>query len=299
MTRLCLALLVAATLLSTGCADWLLIHGSRRPRVVRRAERRLLPAGQGDVLEVVIRRFDRRGRLLGRHPRGEGAPRLFVLEFTGNAGRAERGPMLPAAAMPRAPFEHWRVNYPGFGRSSGRASLQSVPWAALVAFDAIEVAAGGRPVWITGNSLGCTAALWVARERPGRVAAVAIKNPPPLRELVLRRYGWWGLWLAAIPVALQIPHALDVLKSARRARAPALVFTSAKDRLVPPDYQRRVYQAYLGPKRLVVLPGAGHNTGLGRYRARARRGLRWLATMARKARSGRLVSEAQRRDNSR
>jgi hypothetical protein len=40
----------------------------------------------------------------------------------------------------------------------------------------------------------------VAANRP--CAGLVLTNPPPLRNMILQRFGWWNLWLLATPVAL-------------------------------------------------------------------------------------------------
>jgi hypothetical protein len=110
--------------------------------------------------------------------------------------------------------------------------------------------------------LGTTAALCVVARRP--VAGLVLHNPPPLRQLILGHYGWWNLWLLAIPVSAQIPHDLDSVANAARCHAPAVFVLSGADHVVPPQYQRLVVDAYAGPKRLIAVPGAPHNAPLPR-----------------------------------
>ena len=85
-----------------------------------------------------------------------------------------------------------------------------------------------------------------------------LQNPPPLRQIILRQYGWWNLWLLAGPVAWHIPSALDSLANARAVHAPGVFLLAEKDRIVAPRFQRLVVDAYAGRKRVISLPGAGH-----------------------------------------
>jgi len=41
----------------------------------------------------------------------------------------------------------------------------------------------------------------------------------PLKQLIVGEYGWWNLWLAAKPVAWQLPNSLDSIENAKRAKA--------------------------------------------------------------------------------
>jgi pimeloyl-ACP methyl ester carboxylesterase len=156
------------------------------------------------------------------------------------------------------------MNHPGFGRSDGPAELRKMAPAALGVYDAICQIAGDRPVYIDADSMGCTQALYTAAERQGSrpVAGLVLKNPPPLRQLVMGRFGWWNLWLAAGPIAAGVPKELDAVASARRVKAPAIFIRAMNDTLVPPGYQQKIIDAYAGEKVMVDFRDAEHNTPL-------------------------------------
>ena len=181
---------------------------------------------------------------------------LFVLKFPGTGGRAERATTHPAECWPDLCAEVWAVNPPGYGGSRGRASLHHLAETATAAFNAIERVAAGRPIVVTGNSLGTASALRVAAEH--KVAGLILRNPPPLRELIFGRYGWWNFNLAARLIANQIPHELDSVANAAKSPAPAVLLSSGKDSVVPPSFQQLVFDSYHGPARRLTLPEADH-----------------------------------------
>src|SRR5439155_322749 len=143
----------------------------------------------------------------------------YILRFYGNADRAERWVAAEAEEWNDRAVEVWGMNYPGFGGSTGPARLSLLGPAALAAFDELKRHATNQPIVVFGASIGATAALHVAANRPA--AGLILQNPPPLREIILRRFGWWNLWLLAGPVALQIPRDLDSVSSAKAIRTPA------------------------------------------------------------------------------
>ena len=89
-----------------------------------------------------------------------------------------------------------------------------------------------------------------------------LHNPPALRQIILRQFGWWNLWLLAGPVALQIPKDLDSLANAKTVRAPAIFLLADNDEVIAPRFQRLVVEAYAGEKRVIALRGAYHNDPL-------------------------------------
>ena len=153
--------------------------------------------------------------------------------------------------------EIWGMNYPGFGGSTGPPRLSRIGPAALTTFDELKRYAADRPIVPFGTSIGATAALHVAAQCP--VAGLILHNPPPLREMILRRFGWWNLWLLAGPVALQIPRELDSIRNAQLTHVPVIFLLAEKDEIVPPRYHNLVVNAYAGERRMIPLHCAYHN----------------------------------------
>jgi uncharacterized protein len=187
-----------------------------------------------------------------------GQPRIHVLRFYGNADRADRWVAAEAEMWNNRAVEVWGMNYPGFGGSTGPARLARLGPAALTAFDALKRTAGDRPIVVFGASLGTTTALHVAAHR--QVAGLILHNPPALRQIILRQFGWWNLWLLAGPLAQKLPADLDSVANARAVHAPAIFLLAEKDEVVAPRFQSLIVKAYAGEKRVIPLVGAGHNS---------------------------------------
>ena len=241
--------LVSYALLMTfgGCADRMILFPSTHPVDADGAVPRTFTY-DGAQIEIFTARSPGAVR--------SGEPAAYLLEFTGNATRAEDITSYVAHRWGDRPIEAWVMNYPGYGASTGPAQLKRIPPAALAAYDELKRVAGDKPILLAGNSLGTTAALYVAANRPH--AGLLLQNPPPLRSLILRKFGWWNLWLAAGPIALQVPKELDSLANARKVNTPAVFILARSDQLVTPEFQRMVVDAYAGEKRLIAING-GHN----------------------------------------
>ncbi len=89
-------------------------------------------------------------------------PEAYVLAFNGNGSRAENELIRLLPMWDEHAVEIWAVNYPGYGQSTGAAKLRNIPPAALAAYDALARHANGRPIFVSGHSIGTTAALYVA-----------------------------------------------------------------------------------------------------------------------------------------
>jgi pimeloyl-ACP methyl ester carboxylesterase len=205
-----------------------------------------------------------------------GQAEIYVLRFYGNADRADRWVAAEAGMWNNRAVEVWGMNYPGFGGSTGPARLARLGPAALTAFDELQKAAGDRPIIVFGASLGTTTALHIAAHR--KIAGLILHNPPALRQIILRQFGWWNLWLFAGPMAQKIPADLDSVANARAVHVPAIFLLAEKDEVVAPKFQRLVVDAYAGEKRIVPLPGAGHNSPMeAASLANFHQALDWLA----------------------
>ena len=233
-----------------GCnlADRLLLFPRTEP-IVERAARQTTLAWGAQSLDVWVARSRRSSKR---------DPELFVLEFVGNATRAEETVAVTAAMFDDVDAEVWTVNYPGYGASTGPARLIALARSADFALEQLRVHAGDRPIVIYGTSIGTTAALHLAARR--EISAMLLVNPPPLRSIILRQHGWWNLWLLAGPVAMGVPIELDSLANARRASAPAVFVTSGSDEVVAYRFQKQVFDAYAGPKQELHFAPNRHNT---------------------------------------
>ena len=245
-----LGILYLCVIFFGGLPDHLILFPSTAPIDAGAAVRKSIPFQSGD-LEIWTAKSQRVGR--------DGRPDIYVLRFYGNADRAENWVAAEAEAWNGRAVEIWGMNYPWLWRSTDPSRPASrVGPAALATFDALQKSADGRPIVIFGASLGTTAALDVAAHRP--VAGLILHNPPAIRPMILRQFGWWNLWLLAGPLSLQIPRDLDSVANAKASRAPAIFLLSEKDEVVAPRFQRLVVDAYAGEKRIIAFKGAHHNS---------------------------------------
>ena len=267
-TRIVLAIVAAYLILILfgHLPDHLILFPTKAPIDAGEAARKMVPFQNGE-LEVWTAKSYRAKQQAGAD--------IYVLRFYGNADRADRWVAAEAEEWNGRAVEIWGMNYPGFGRSTGPARLSRIGPAAVTAFDELKGHADGRPIVLYGASLGSAAALHVARRRP--VAGLILHNPLPLRQMILRRFGWWNLWLFAGPIALQIPRNLDSISNATAIQIPAIFLLAEKDEIVPPRYHRLVVDAYAGEKRVISLPGAYHNDPVeGAALAELNHALDWL-----------------------
>jgi pimeloyl-ACP methyl ester carboxylesterase len=131
--------------------------------------------------------------------------------------------------------------------------------------DAID--SGG--VVLVGTSLGAAVALQEAADDPRVIAIVAAETFSDLRTIATERAPrilTRGLIERAFVAAERLGKfrvdEVSPVVSAPRIAAPVLLVHGAHDRDTRPEHSRRVYDALRGNKRLIIVPGAGHNQSL-------------------------------------
>jgi uncharacterized protein len=129
--------------------------------------------------------------------------------------------------------------------------------------------AGEGPVVLIGSSLGAAVAIQAAAVDPRVSAVVAAEVFSDLRTVATERapsFLTGGTLEKALLTAeregrFRISDASPEL-AARSIGIPVLLIHGSADSETPPKHSQRVYEALAGPKRLILVPGAGHNESL-------------------------------------
>ena len=177
-----------------------------------------------------------------------GAP--LILYFGGNA---EDVSWMLDDAMTRAPGMGWLlVSYRGYGASEGVPSAAGMTADALKWHDyAVRELRPGR-IFAFGRSLGSGPAVQLAAARP--LSGVVLVTPFDSLVSLAKRHFWY------LPVDLLLRHRFPSAELAPRVSAPLLCIAAGHDEVIPPEHARRLFDAWGGPKKWVLLAEAGHNS---------------------------------------
>ena len=178
------------------------------------------------------------------------AERPLVIYFGGNA---EEVSWMIEDARSRVPGIGWLlVNYRGYGASEGMPSEAMLSADALRWHDHAVAELGAKDVIAFGRSLGSGPAVYLASQRP--LKAVVLVTPfDSLVEVAKRHY-------PLLPVSLMLRHPYDSIGLAPKITVPLLCIAAARDEVIPAAHARRLFEAWGGPKRWLLLEEAGHNT---------------------------------------
>ncbi len=179
------------------------------------------------------------------------AQRWLVLH--GNAGlavqRAHWADALERVSPGRA-LSVYVLEYPGYGGRSGSPTETSLTAAALAAFDVIPSV--GR-IHLLGESLGCAAAVQVARARPERTGGLVLVSPfNRLADVASYHYPW-------LPVRWLVKDRWESDFALRDFSGPVTVIAAERDSIVPAKFARRLHEGYPGRKWMHIIPGEDHN----------------------------------------
>jgi fermentation-respiration switch protein FrsA (DUF1100 family) len=177
--------------------------------------------------------------------------RGHVLFFHGNAGNVSHR-LEHARALSAAGLDVLLLDYRGYGRSTGRPSEEGLARDARAARAALVAGGQVDPLRLVymGESLGGAVALRLALE-VAPLACVLQSTFTSLRDVAREHY----------PAALSslAGRAYPSLDRIGRLRAPVLIVHGDADEIVPLAHARALFDAARDPRRLHVVPGAGHN----------------------------------------
>lgn len=258
--------------LGAGARLRVLVEGVRLPR----PRNELTPAAVG-LMATSMRFAARDGVQLeawrtAAPARGGGSRGVIVLVPGWGAARSSL--LGPARVFHELGWECLLVDLRGCGGSGGERCTLGVSEAQDVAA-AVQVAAGidPRPPVLYGCSLGASALLRGVSELGVRPRGVIVEGCfARLREAVAARFSLMGLpaspgsELLLLWGGLELgvdPWAHDPRAYAARVTCPSLQLHGERDPTVSPEQARALQEGLAGPRRLVLFPGAGHESLLG------------------------------------
>lgn len=146
-------------------------------------------------------------------------------------------------------------DYRGYGQSEGKfPSVKSICADGDAAYDFLKARGyDDKHIILYGESLGCAVTCHVAEDN--KVGAMILQS------------GFSSLRLVAsethpnlrVAMPFMLPNVLDNSKILSKLATPVLVIHGDKDKTIPFDNATKLYDAAIGPKRLIVCKDAGHN----------------------------------------
>jgi len=254
------AAVAVLTLLQAAClpASWgaaALLHPSRRALATPR------PDGAQDVS------FDSGGfKLRGWLFRGEGERRGTLVYLHGSADNRTSGLSIADRFLERG-FDVLVYDSRAHGESEGDACTYGY-YEKNDLRKALDLLPS-RPVVVLGVSLGGAVALQAAADEPRIAAVVAVATFSDLRTVAIERAPFIAtrgdidaaFRLAEQQASFKVDD-VSPLRAAGRVRVPVFLIHGELDHETVPAHSQRIFAALKGDRRLLLVPGAGHNDAL-------------------------------------
>jgi len=205
---------------------------------------------------------NQKGELIGwvaKHPKGAEA-RIVVLH--GNANHAHWCDYYAQAFQHAGRARRWDVyflEYPGYAARPGAPSEASLVEALVDALDDLKAAdlPLSRPdpkTFLLGESLGAAVAAQAAAQRPGFIDGMIFIAPfNNLTDL-------GGSVMPIMPVSLMLKDRYASDEALKKFNGPIALLTAGRDEVIPNIFSQKLFDGYLGPKKLWTQPNANHNT---------------------------------------
>lgn len=265
MRRPILLLLVLLCSCLAGCTSVFLY-----PDRVRYPGDRTLGTGAEDVW---IRAHDG-GQLHALHLPAQGPSRATVLYLHGNAENLSSH-IRAVGWLPARGYSVLALDYRGYGRSSGKASVAGIHQDANAALDWLLAHEGDTPLIVFGQSLGGSVAIRLVADAASRqriAAVIADSAFSSYRDVAREKLGQvWLTWALQWPLSLLISDgysAIDVVE--RIAPIPLLLIHGERDPIVDARHSRRLHEAAHEPRELWLIPDGRHTDAVLRAPVRER-----------------------------
>ena len=176
-----------------------------------------------------------------------------LLWFHGNAGNINRRLDNIKMIYDRVPVNVFIIDYRQYGRSEGKISEKGtyIDARAALAYLHSRKEINQEKIIFFGRSLGSAVAVELALNEKCR--ALILETPfTSIKEMGKKLYPF-------LPISHLIRTKYDSLSKIRNIKVPILIMHGDKDKLVPFEHGKRLYDIANEPKEFYTIPGAGHN----------------------------------------
>ncbi len=181
-------------------------------------------------------------------------PRGVVLYFHGNAGNLHGWGEVAPEFTGRG-YDLFITDYRGFGKSTGKLKNEDMMHRdAAVAYNYLKERYPENRIIIYGRSIGTGVAAYLAKSARPRLL---ILETPLFSLLDVAKYHHPYMPLKLLVLVLKYPMRTDVWIP--DVSCPIYIFHGTEDDIVPYSSSERLFKLIKAEKKLVTVPGGGHN----------------------------------------
>ena len=163
--------------------------------------------------------------------RTDSAPKGIVLFFHGNMENVEHYSQYPSL-FTRNGFELWMIDYPGFGKSTGKRNEKNLYRDALLMYEKASKEIDRDSIIVYGKSIGTGVAAYLASERP--VRRLILETPYYSMDALARHY------FPVYPVMPMTKYSFPIYRYLKKASSAITIFHGTEDKVVPYEQGRQL-----------------------------------------------------------
>jgi hypothetical protein len=177
------------------------------------------------------------------------APKGLILYFHGNMDNVERYASL-VPALTALGYEVWMPDYPGYGKSTGKRTEETLYRDAAEVYAMAIKKFGPGQIVIWGRSIGTGVASQLASVN--KCGMLILETPYHSMRALAKDY------FPIYPVLPLLKYSLPVSEYVKKVQAPVYIFHGTEDEVVPYAQARRIKKEN-PPAHLVTFEGGHHN----------------------------------------
>lgn len=185
---------------------------------------------------------------------------LFLHGASGNMAAQEKSCNLERVVrLHQLGFSVFMIDYRGYGNSKGRFPTEARIYEdASRAWNYLTQEKGFSPekVVIYGYSLGGAIAANLCLQQPKAAGLIAESSFTCIKDMAKYRYKYK---IRIFPLKLLVTQKFDFINKVKSIKVPVLFIHGMKDKVVPVTMSQRLFAAAPEPKKLLLMPNAGHN----------------------------------------
>lgn len=148
-------------------------------------------------------------------------------------------------------YEVWMIDYPGFGKSTGRLTEQKLYDDAMQLYIMARVKFPADSIILYGKSLGTGIASWLAARRS--CSQLILETPYYSMTSLVQHY------VPIYPVSTLLKYKFPVYQYLGLVNAPVTILHGTEDNIIPYSNAHRLTAAMHAKDRFITIENAGHN----------------------------------------
>lgn len=173
----------------------------------------------------------------------------IILFYHGNMENVEHYKNYPGFFL-RNNYEIWMIDYPGFGKTTGKRTEKIIDEEALLMYDAASKEISRDSIIIYGKSIGTGVAAFVASIR--NCSRLILETPYFSMTSLAKHY------FPIYPVSWMIKYSFPIHDYLKNVKAPITIFHGTNDEVVPYKHSTWLKQENENIE-LVTIPNGTHN----------------------------------------